>query len=108
MRTFTAALCFTLATLSSPSASAGSAGHAECARQFAKLSNGNVTFVPEVPSQGTFEEYYFAWSKNSGAKSITVKGGSASGSCVINRQTGRGSLTLNGKDLGKFRAKALL
>jgi hypothetical protein len=108
MRFNTLVLCAAAAGGTCISAEATSPGHSECAQQFSKLSKGYVTFVPEVPSHGSFEEYYFAWSNNSDSKPITVKGGTVSGSCIINRQTGRGSITLNGKELGKFRAKAPL
>ena len=85
-----------------------SAGHTACAQQFNLLSKGHVTFVPEVESNGDFREYYFAWNNGSKSKPIVTKSGTKSGSCIIDRQTGKGSLTLNSKDLGNFRVKAPL
>jgi hypothetical protein len=83
---------------------AGSPGHAECERQFKRLSNGQVVSVPEVRDWGDAREYYFAWNANSNSSMIRTKSGNATGSCIINKRTGNGSVTLNRKDLGEFKA----
>lgn len=87
-------------------AHAASAGHVECEKQFKRLSKGLVTGVPEVKDWGDVREYYFAWNKGSGLLQ-TTRGG-ASASCVIDRRTGKGFVTLNAKNLGDFVAKAPL
>jgi hypothetical protein len=97
-----------LAATTTAAAQTSSPGHAACAQQFNKLSKGHVTFVPEVESNGDFREYYFAWNNGSKSKPIVTKSGTASGSCIIDRQSGKGSLTLNSKELGSFRVKAPL
>lgn len=74
---------------------AGSPGHAECERQFKRLSNGQVVSVPEVRDWGDAREYYFAWNANSNSSMIRTKSGNATGSCIINKRTGNGSVTLN-------------
>ena len=98
----------TLTLAANAAAQSSLAGHTACAQQFNKLSKGHVTFVPEVESDGDFREYYFDWNNGSKSKPIVTKSGTASGSCIIDRQTGKGSLTLNSKDLGSFRVKAPL
>lgn len=84
------------------------AGHEECERQFKRLSKGLVTGVPQVQDWGDSREYYYAWNNGSKSTLLQTKSGRASGSCVIDRRTGEGFVTLNSKDLGTFKAKAPL
>ncbi len=95
-------ILFVLAAFSLSAALAANQGHVECEKQFKKLSNGLVTGVPEVRDWGGSREYYFAWNSGSKSKLIKTKNGGATGSCVINKRTGAGFVTLNSKDLGAF------
>lgn len=83
------------------------AGHAECEKQFKQLSN-RVVAVPQVPDWGDSSEYYFAWNYGSNSQPIKTKTGAVTGSCVIDKQTGKGFITLDEKDLGEFTATAPL
>lgn len=96
------------AGLSYFSVSAGSAGHDECERQFKRLSKVEIQKVPEVRDFGDAREYYFAWNAGTRSKLLLTARGPASGSCVINRGTGEGFLTLGGKDIGSFKVRAPL
>lgn len=83
-------------------ASAANPGHAECERQFKRLSKGFVLSVPEVPDMGNKYEYYFAWNRGRNSQPIATKRGNSTGSCVIDVFTFKGSVTLDGEDLGSF------
>lgn len=87
---------------------AASAGHVECERQFKLLSKGLVISVPEVRDWGSAKEHYFAWNPSDTSKMLKTKRGDATGACIVDRKTGEGFLTLNGKDLGSFKAKGPL
>ncbi|MGZ8257828.1 MAG: hypothetical protein ACXWTR_01470 [Methylotenera sp.] len=85
-----------------------SAGHAECEKQFKRFSHGTVVEVPKVPDWGDSREYYFAWNSGSKSKPIITNTGATTGSCVIDKNTGKGFVTLDNKDLGEFTANAPL
>ena len=96
------ALPLLLALLAPCVAHAGSPGHADCERQFKRLSKGYVLSVPEVPDLGDKYEYYFAWNRGRNSQPIATKKGNSTGSCVIDVNTFRGFVTLDGRDLGEF------
>lgn len=108
-QSFFSPFCAVAATLcSSLALAAGSAGHAACEMQFKRFGKGQVTAVPDVRDWGDSREYYFAWNAGSQSQLLQTSRGQVSGSCVIDRKTGEGFITLNGKDLGSFRVKAPL
>ena len=100
------AVLFAAFALTGAGAHAASVGHVACEKQFKRLSKGVVTGVPEVKDWGDAREHYFAW--NAGAGHLQTTGGKASGSCVIDRRTGKGFVTMNAKDLGDIVAPASL
>jgi hypothetical protein len=87
---------------------AATVGHEECERQLKSLSGGQVLTVPEVKDWGDAGEHYYAWNGGAQSKLVSTKSGLASASCVINRRTGEGFVTLRSKDLGQFKVKVPL
>ena len=84
---------------------AESPGHIECEKAFKRLSKGEVLSVPEIEDWGSDKEYYFSWSLNKGSRPIAVKGDQyKTGSCTIDKRTGKGFVSLHSKDLGAFKA----
>lgn len=100
-RLITAELSSAIA-LACAGAYAASPGHIACEKQFKRLSKGVVTGVPEVKDWGDGREHYFAWNTGTGSSLLQTTRGGASGSCVIDRRTGKGFVTMNAKDLGDF------
>ncbi|PCI72029.1 MAG: hypothetical protein COB38_04845 [Gammaproteobacteria bacterium] len=78
----------------------------ECENAYKTLSDGKVISVAWAykKDHGDSIEHYYRWGKGKKENGITTTRGKASGSCVINKKTGKGFLTLNGKDLGSFEA----
>ncbi|ABM96830.1 hypothetical protein [Methylibium petroleiphilum] len=99
-------MLFTAFAMAGAGAHGASAGHVACEKQFKRLSKGAVTAVPEVKDWGDAREYYFAW--NADAGQLQTRGGKASGSCIIDRRTGKGFVSMNAQDLGDFVAPAPL
>lgn len=79
-------------------------GHRECENAFKELSHGEVQSVPEVMDWGNDREFSFSWNDGSKSKPIPTPSGPASGHCTIDKQTGKGFVTLRGRDLGDFQA----
>ncbi|WP_144395598.1 hypothetical protein [Pleionea sediminis] len=100
-------VCFIVVSLTLSSCNKPPKSIQECESAFKKLSKGKVISVSWAYKKdyGDSREHYYRWGKGENENGIKTTQGKASGSCVIHKRSGKGFLTLNGKDLGGFKAK---
>lgn len=80
------------------------AGLAACEQGYKDIGGNVIRSVADVKDWGDEKEFYFAWGGHTNASAVRTKNGLASGSCIITKATGVGTLTLNSNDLGEFHA----